>query len=74
MVETATWVKKKVTNRFDVRLSKYFNVTKENLLLFRHVNNKGKYARLELRHQRTADVMFDMIRIDPSMHSSLSFF
>jgi N6-adenosine-specific RNA methylase IME4 len=61
-VEHATWVMKNITNHFTLKKSEYFNISKCNLLLFRKVDAKGKYSRLELRHQRTPDVHFDFIR------------
>lgn len=43
--------------------STYFSKTKKILLMFRRIDNGGGKA-LELRHQRTCDVFFDIVDED----------
>jgi len=62
-VEHATWVKQNTNNTFHVSHGVFFNVCKSNLLLFRKSIGKGKYGKLELRHQRTSDVYFDYMKM-----------
>ncbi|ETO32567.1 hypothetical protein RFI_04550, partial [Reticulomyxa filosa] len=63
-VEHATWVKQNTNNTIHVNRGLFFNVCKSNLLMFRRCFAKGKYQKIELRHQRTSDVYFDQMKVE----------
>jgi N6-adenosine-specific RNA methylase IME4 len=60
-VENLVWVRQDADNSFRLEQSAYFGRTKSTLLMCRRVTNE----RLELRHQRTPDVVFDFVTHDP---------
>ena len=59
-VENLVWVRENVDNTFRHDPGQFFRTTKSTLLICRKENKK----RLELRHQRTPDVIFDFVRQD----------
>ncbi len=67
-VENLSWVKQSTDNTFVHGESPYFSAVHETLLIFRrgHLSPSGKHYhdKLELRHQRTEDVVFDYVQ-DP---------
>ena len=70
-VENLCWVKEQTSNTFVESQSPYFRETHETLLIFRrgHISPTGKHYhdKLELRHQRTEDVVFDFVTDKHSM-------
>jgi len=65
-VENLVWVRMQVNNRPSVTDSPYFRSSKSVLLVFRRFAKKEV---LELRHQRSADVVLDFV---PPLASCLS--
>ena len=66
LVETFTWVKKTISNRIDNRKEgRYFNKSKETVLIFRRKKMNGKNFEIDMRHQRNGDAHFGFMRTDP---------
>ena len=65
-VENLSWLKQSTDNKFVHGESPYFSAVHETLLIFRrgHISPSGKHYhdKLELRHQRTEDVVFDYVQ------------
>lgn len=65
-VDNVIWVKLDVNNKFvleDCARNPFFAKSKVHLFIFRKDNDATR--RLQIRHQRNADVIFDFIREDP---------
>jgi hypothetical protein len=75
-VENLCWVKQEVNNTFSNQPSPYIRTTHETLLIFRRGtpatglvasrNDIITWEPVEMRHQRTEDVVFDFVRPLPS--------
>ena len=65
-VENLCWVKQEVNNTFSTQPSPYIRTTHETLLIFRRGVPKKlgviAWKPVEMRHQRTEDVVFDFVR------------
>jgi N6-adenosine-specific RNA methylase IME4 len=59
-VENLVWIRKTYNNAVDIAESQYINSAKETLIMMRKVSP----FRLDLRHQRTQDVIFESTRYD----------
>jgi len=60
-VENIKWVRYAAHHRLMVQPYRFFNASKLTLLLARKMTDK----RVEIRHQRTPDVIFDFVRYEP---------
>lgn len=60
--ENLTWVKKNVNNTFVMDDYAYFAKSKLSLFIFRKMNEETK--KMDIRHQRNPDVVFDFIKQD----------
>lgn len=61
-VENLTWVRQRFNNRNTAEDSPWIRRSKSTLLMVRRETD----ARVELRHQRSPDVIFDFVRRDPA--------
>ena len=56
------WVKQRLNNKFRRVPDKLLASSKETLLVLRKGTAPGKFPKVELRHQRYPDVVFDFTR------------
>lgn len=61
-VENLIWVMQEPNNTIRCDEYQYIRKSKKSLLIFKHTNPET--AKIELRHQRSADVVFDFVKND----------